>query len=256
MYKITVDAESLKLFIYPAYSFDFSLIWTGLSINWQWTAKKQFTFIFTIKLGFTVMLIINLQFSYIFSWMTKKTTLHQFQNIISLCCIGYISFSKKNFKSTDVSISYVVLYAEKAFQVCVIYFNNILHLKHQVIPFVLQFLSCIPQVPDFSSKWRYTWNCVCYSLRFNVNTAYLLSLTSGTPRSTTDCIQIRSSCKLQPGERVCQRGPSHFSSVSRRYALYPMAKGSPRLATATLRPSMPKLLVNSDRQVYVPVLIR
>jgi len=188
--------------------------------------------------------------------MTKNTTLYQLQNIISLCCIRYISFSKKNFKSTDVSISFVILSDEKAFQVCIIYFNNLLHLKHQIIPFVLQFLSCMPQVPDFSAKWRYIWNCVCYNLCSNVNTAYLLSLTSGTPRSTTDCIQIRSSCKLQPGERVCQRGPSHFSSVSRRYALYPMAKGSPRLATATLRPSMLKLLVISDREVYVPVLIR
>lgn len=133
---------------------------------------------------------------------------------------------------------------------------NLLHLKRHIIPFVLQLLSCMPQVPDFSAKWRYIRNCVCYNLCSNVNTAYLLSLISGTPRSTTDCIQIRSSCKLQPGERVCQRGPSHFSSVSRRYALYPMAKGNPRLATATLRPSMLKPLVISDRQVYVPVLIR
>jgi len=84
--------------------------------------------------------------------MTKKTTLLQIQNIISLCCIRYISFSKKNFKSSDVSISFVILSAEKAFQVCMIYFNNLLHLKHQIIPFVLQFLSCIPQVPDFSAK--------------------------------------------------------------------------------------------------------
>ena len=63
----------------------------------------------------------SVQWRAIFSWMTKKTNLHQLQNIISLCCICYILFSKKNFKSTDVSISFVILSADNAFQVCMIY---------------------------------------------------------------------------------------------------------------------------------------
>jgi hypothetical protein len=89
-----------------------------------------------------------------------------------------------------------------------------------------------------------------------LNADYLLSLSSGTPRNTTDWIQIRSFSKLELGERVCQRGPSHFSSVSCRYVSYPMEKGSPRLATAALRPSLLKVSVISERWAHVPVFRR